>query len=101
MENDKQSHAIENFQNIPRCGAKTRSGKPCKSPCVKGKRRCRMHGGAIGSGAPKGNKNAWKHGRRSAAAIAQRKETSHIIRQMREIIKRRQSDESNGILSGK
>ncbi len=42
----------------PRCGAKTRSGTPCKSPAVRGKKRCRMHGGAFGSGAPRGNKNA-------------------------------------------
>jgi len=46
----------------PRCGAKTRSGEPCRSPIVNGKRRCRMHGGAAGSGAPRGNKNAFKHG---------------------------------------
>jgi hypothetical protein len=42
----------------PRCGAKTRLSKPCKSPAVRGKRRCRMHGGAPGSGAPRGNQNA-------------------------------------------
>ena len=47
----------------PRCGARTRSEKPCRSPAVRGKRRCRMHGGAPGSGAPRGNKNALKHGR--------------------------------------
>jgi hypothetical protein len=35
-----------------RCGARTRSGTPCRSPSVHGKRRCRMHGGASGSGAP-------------------------------------------------
>ncbi|WP_367186084.1 HGGxSTG domain-containing protein [Methylotenera sp.] len=29
----------------PRCGAKTRSGHPCKSPAIHGKARCRMHGG--------------------------------------------------------
>ena len=46
-----------------RCGAKTRSGKTCMSPAVSGKSRCRMHGGAAGSGAPRGNKNALKHGR--------------------------------------
>jgi hypothetical protein len=34
-----------------RCGAKTRSGQPCRAPAVHGKRRCRMHGGARGSGA--------------------------------------------------
>ena len=30
----------------PRCGAKTRSGAPCKMRCEAGKRRCRLHGGA-------------------------------------------------------
>ncbi|WP_375601260.1 hypothetical protein [Sphingomonas sp. TZW2008] len=33
---------------------------------MKGRSRCRMHGGR-GSGAPVGNRNAWKHGARSAA----------------------------------
>ena len=46
----------------PRCGAKTRSGEPCKAPAANGKRRCRMHGGAKGSDAPQGNQNALKHG---------------------------------------
>ncbi len=47
----------------PRCGARTRRGSPCRSPAVKGRRRCRMHGGAPGSGAQPGNRNALKHGR--------------------------------------
>lgn len=54
--------AVEAMQASPRCGAKTRSGAPCTAPAVAGKRRCRMHGGAPGSGAPLGNKNALKHG---------------------------------------
>jgi len=29
-----------------RCGAKTRQGQPCKAPAVRGRKRCRMHGGA-------------------------------------------------------
>ena len=47
-----------------RCGAHSRrSGKPCKNPAVTGKKRCRIHGGAKGSGAPRGQRNgAWKHG---------------------------------------
>lgn len=56
MKSKEQPHA----QSI--CGAKTRSGQPCKSAPVKGKKRCRMHGGAQGSGAPMGNQNALKHG---------------------------------------
>src|SRR6267378_4224157 len=36
-----------------------------------GKRRCRMHGGAPGSGGPKGPRNGnYKHGRYTAEAIA-------------------------------
>ena len=57
----------------PRCGAKTRTGSPCRSPAVHGKQRCRMHGGAHGSGAPQGNQNALKHGRYTREAIAERK----------------------------
>jgi hypothetical protein len=66
-----------------RCGAKTRSGKPCQSPAVQGKKRCRMHGGALGSGAPRGNKNALKHGLYTREAIAERRQVSELIRQSR------------------
>jgi len=93
--NDNQPHGIENFLKLPRCGAKTRSGKPCKNPCARGKKRCRFHGGADGVGAPKGNKNAWKHGNRSAAAIARRKEANQVMREMRQLIKQMEA-ERNG-----
>ena len=63
--------------NAPRCLARTRSGKPCQSPAVKGKARCRMHGGR-GSGAPSGNRNAWKHGAKSAGTL----ETLALIREL-------------------
>ena len=66
-----------------RCGAKTRSGKPCRSPAVHGKKRCRMHGGAPGSGAPKGNQNALKHGEYTKEAIAERREVRGIIRRVK------------------
>ena len=39
-----------------------------------------MHGGAEGSGAPIGNKNAYKHGRYSRHSIAQRREVRGLIR---------------------
>lgn len=64
-----------------RCGAKTRSGKPCQSPAVKGKKRCRMHGGAEGSGAPKGNQNALKFGHYTKRAIEERRELRRLIRE--------------------
>eukprot|EP01035_Chromulina_nebulosa_P001400 gene1400-1873_t len=43
----------------PRCGAKTRKGTPCEAPAVSGKVRCRMHGGARGSGAHKGEPDTY------------------------------------------
>jgi hypothetical protein len=63
-----------------RCGAKTRSGKACLSPAVAGKRRCRMHGGAEGSGAPEGNTNALKHGRYTKEAIKRRRAMTQMLR---------------------
>src|SRR5258706_3416287 len=61
-----------------RCGARTRSGKPCQSPAM-ANGRCRMHGGPS-PGAPKGNRNAFKHGRYTAVEIARRREISALIR---------------------
>jgi hypothetical protein len=63
----------------PRCGAKTRSGKPCMSPAVGGKKRCRMHGCAPGSGAPRGNKNALKHGLHTQEAIEERRQSLKLV----------------------
>ena len=73
-----------------RCGARTRSGKPCASPAVSGKKRCRMHGGAYGSGAPRGNKNALKHGLYTREAIAQRRQLRQLIRQSRNTLMKTQ-----------
>jgi uncharacterized protein YjcR len=70
----------------PRCGARTRSGRPCRSPAVGGKKRCRMHGGALGSGAPPGNQNALKHGLYRREAFAERRQLSELMRQSRELI---------------
>jgi uncharacterized protein YjcR len=39
------------------------------APAVRGKLRCRMHGGAPGSGAPLGNQNALKHGARTKVEL--------------------------------
>ena len=44
-----------------RCRAKTRSGKPCQQWPMRGKKRCRIHGGKS-TGPPKNNNNALKHG---------------------------------------
>ncbi len=70
----------------PRCGAKTRRGTPCQSPAVSGKRRCRMHGGAPGSGAPKGNKNALKHGLYTKEALEERRALRAFMRDARQTL---------------
>ena len=68
-----------------RCGAKTRSGKPCMSPAVSGKKRCRMPSGAPGSGAPLGNKNALKFGLFTHEAIEERRRLQALIRSARQL----------------
>jgi hypothetical protein len=68
------------------CGARTRSGAQCRSPVVKGRSRCRMHGGKS-PGAPKGNKNAWKHGRYSRVAIAERSEVRRAVQELQRLIR--------------
>jgi glucans biosynthesis protein len=75
------------MQDSLRCGARTRSGEPCRSPAVTGKQRCRMHGGAEGSGAPPGNRNALKHGVYSREAIAERRAFSEMLREMNKTLR--------------
>ena len=59
----EQPHApVYSFQKARPCLAKTRRGAKCLAPAVHDKSRCRLHGGAKGSGAPLGNRNAFKHG---------------------------------------
>ncbi|HVD83583.1 MAG TPA: HGGxSTG domain-containing protein [Bradyrhizobium sp.] len=61
--------------------SRTRSGQPCQSPAVRSRARCKMHGGAHGSGAAIGNRNALRHGRYSAEMIAARREIRTALAQ--------------------
>jgi uncharacterized protein YjcR len=70
----------------PRCGAKTRCGGACRSPTVHGRKRCRMHGGAHGSGAPRANRNARKHGLFSRDAIAERRQIQMLLGEARKLL---------------
>jgi uncharacterized protein YjcR len=45
-----------------------------------------MHGGAAGSGAPKGNQNALKHGRYTRDAIEERRKLRSLLRAARDLI---------------
>jgi glucans biosynthesis protein len=46
-----------------------------------------MHGGAPGSGAPPGNQNAFKHGRYTKAAMAERRALRQLIADARETLR--------------
>jgi len=45
-----------------------------------------MHGGAAGSGAPRGNQNAVTHGLYTKQAIAERQRVADLILESRELI---------------
>jgi glucans biosynthesis protein len=45
-----------------------------------------MHGGAPGSGAPRGNQNALKHGLYTREAFAERQQLGELVRQSRKLM---------------
>ena len=69
-----------------RCGAETRCRGACRSPAVHGKKRCRMHGGAPGSGAPRANRNARKHGLFTGDAVAERRRIQALLGEARKLL---------------
>ena len=66
------------MRQASKCLARTRSGQPCQAPAMPNG-RCRLNGG-MSTGAPKGNKNAFKHGRYTAETIASRREITRLLR---------------------
>jgi len=65
-----------NAGSAVRCHAHNRKGARCGRLAAPGKRVCHYHGGAPGSGAPKGNQNRFVHGfyarkYRNISALAQ------------------------------
>ena len=47
--------------------------------------KCRFHGGKS-TGAPRGNRNAWKHGGYSAEAQEERREMRQLLREARDFL---------------
>lgn len=63
---------LSQLSQAPRCGARSRSGTPCRRLAIRGPNRCRLHGG-LSPGAPKGEKNGnYSTGDWSQEAIAER-----------------------------
>ncbi|MGN7614024.1 HGGxSTG domain-containing protein [Magnetococcales bacterium HHB-1] len=77
--------AEQPHEDPKRCGAKTRAGTPCQRFPLKGKKRCRLHGG-MSPGAPKGNRNAWKHGYYSREAQEARRKISQLMREAQDTV---------------
>ena len=88
MTDDRGGGTSDAMLSSRRCGAKTRSGAPCRAPAVRGKNRCRMHGGAPGAGAPRGNRNALTHGPSTREAIEERRQPRALPRQSRRLMQR-------------
>src|ERR1700732_146469 len=80
---------LANMANAPRCGAKTRAGSPCRQAAVNGRARCRMHGGAKGSGGPRGARNGnFKHGLFTSEGKRNRREVRAKIREVQRMLRK-------------
>ena len=94
-----QKLILSNFETewqVQRCEAKTRKGTACQKPPLRGKTRCRLHGGlSTGPKTPEGKARIaaahWKHGRRSKAFTEARKQ---IWAELRAIEARMRADAS-------
>jgi hypothetical protein len=68
------------MNRAPRCGARNRAGHPCKAPALRGKRRCRLHGGWSPGAPPGPDHHHYKSGRYS-------RETKELGRYFRSLAK--------------
>ena len=88
MTNDPRRQAdierrLANLAKARRCGARTRAGHPCRQAAVTGRARCRMHGGAKGSGGPRGDRNGnFKHGLWTRESLATRRAVRAKVREI-------------------
>ena len=96
MKNNNEPHApiweigLYQANKSTRCGAKTRRKTLCLGPAMLNG-RCRLHGGkSTGPRTPEGleksKKANWKHGRRSAETIRQRKESMAVRRHLKRLL---------------
>ena len=79
-------HGLLYAQAAPRCRARCRRSKlPCRAPAMRGKAVCRLHGGK--GGGPKGERNgAYRTGRYTAEAKAERRQLRTLIQELRRLI---------------
>ena len=78
---------LSNMGRARRCGAKIRAGHPCRQAAVRDSRRCRMHGGAKGSGGPAGERNGrFKHGLYTYEAKTIRRVMREKVREIKALV---------------
>jgi glucans biosynthesis protein len=71
---------LANIRTSPRCGAKTRAGGACQCPAIRGRKRCRLHGGRS-PGAPRDRNNGnFKDGTFTAEAVEERQWLKSVVR---------------------
>ncbi|WP_354202361.1 HGGxSTG domain-containing protein [Bradyrhizobium sp. JR4.1] len=62
-----------------RCGARNRAGRPCECPAIRGRERCRLHGGRS-PGAPEGHANGmYRDGNFTAEAVSERRWAKSLV----------------------
>jgi len=78
--------ALAMAQAVPRCRARGRRSKlPCRAPAMRDKAVCRLHGGK--GGGPMGERNgAYRTGRYTAEAKAERQATRALLKELRRLI---------------
>jgi len=71
---------LANIRSAPRCHATTRAGGACQCPAIRGRSRCRLHGGRS-PGAPKGVDNGnFTTGEFTTEAIEERQWLKSVVR---------------------
>jgi hypothetical protein len=79
MDQRPLSH-VSHVSEVSRCGAKTRAGSPCRRPPVRGRQRCRLHGG-LSPGAPRGSRNGnYTNGDWTREALEERRWVRDLVR---------------------
>lgn len=80
LSTDTNSTQPTQLSQVQRCGARARAGTPCQAPAIRGRRRCRLHGG-LSPGAPKGKRNGnYTTGEWTQEAIAERRWLRALVR---------------------
>ena len=80
MNQERAMAQLANMRAARRCGAKTRAGGACQCPVIRGRGRCRLHGGRS-TGAPKAQGNGnYKTGEFTTEAIEERQWLKSVVR---------------------